>query len=110
MFYVRSLFPRLCIHLLLSSEWEAVAAFLAIVCSSFVPVNRGSTMRSILTPLGNEEYLGVRRGNKLVARTWVQNCFGDGPPSKLNSTYHYCFALLAVPFEYADNLADFDFP
>ncbi|CAL1126778.1 unnamed protein product [Cladocopium goreaui] len=61
----------LCIHLLLSSEWEAVAAFLAIVCSSFVPVNRGSTWRSILTPLGNEEFVGVRRGNKLVARSVI---------------------------------------
>lgn len=88
MSYVQRLLPRLCIHLLLSSEWEAVAAFLAIVCSSFVPVNRGSTWRSIVTPLGNEEFLGVRRGNKLVARTRVQIVLETELLSNLSSTSH----------------------
>ena len=58
---------RLAIHLLLCSD--SVAAFYAVVCSSWVPVNRGSTLRDILTPLGNEDYPSVRRGNKLTART-----------------------------------------
>lgn len=60
---------RLCIHILLCGEWEGIVAFLAIVCSSWVPVNRHSTMRSLLTPLGNEDYPSVRRSNKLTART-----------------------------------------
>ena len=42
--------PRLCIHLLLCSENPA--AFLAIVCSSMVPVSRGSSLRDILCPTG----------------------------------------------------------
>ncbi len=60
--------PRLCIHLVLSSKWEALISFLAIVCSSWVPVNRGSTSRSILTPLGDENFVPVRKGNKMVSR------------------------------------------
>ena len=59
--------PSLCIHLLLSSD-PYVAAFLAVVCSSMVPINRGSTLRSILTPLGCEDFPGVRRSNKMISR------------------------------------------
>ncbi|CAK9002312.1 unnamed protein product [Durusdinium trenchii] len=61
----------LCIHLLLTSEWEQVVAFFAIVCSSYVPVNRHSTGRTLLTPLGNENYIGVRRSNKMTSRTVI---------------------------------------
>ena len=51
--------PRLAIHILLFGEWEQICAFYAIVCSSWVPVNRGSTGRSIMTPLGCEDYPNV---------------------------------------------------
>ena len=68
---------RLGIHLLLSSEF--VAAFFAVVCSSYVPVNRGSTGRSLMTPLGNEDYPHVRRSNKMTSRTFqeygIECCF-----------------------------------
>lgn len=59
---------RLAIHLLLCSEWEGIATFLATVCGSWVPVNRGSTGRTILTPLGNENFAAVRKANKMVSR------------------------------------------
>ena len=62
--------PRLCIHLLLTSQWEQLVAFFAIVCSSYVPVNRHSTGRTLLTPLGNQHFIGVRRSNKMTSRTW----------------------------------------
>ena len=73
---------RLAIHLLLHSEFEAAVAVLAVVCSSMVPVNRGSTDRSFMTPLGNEYFLAVRKSNKLTSRipyakpVWfAMNCF-----------------------------------
>ncbi|CAL1152822.1 unnamed protein product [Cladocopium goreaui] len=59
----------LAIHLLLHSEFEAAVAVLAVVCSSMVPVNRGSTDRSFMTPLGNEYFLAVRKSNKLTSRS-----------------------------------------
>lgn len=60
--------PRLAIHILLFGEWEQICAFYAIVCSSWVPVNRGSTGRSIMTPLGCEDYPNVRASNKMTSR------------------------------------------
>lgn len=64
---------RLAIHLVLCGEWEQLASFLATVCGSWVPVNRGSTGRSIVTPLGNENYVNVRKSNKMVSRTLVSD-------------------------------------
>lgn len=61
--------PRLCIHLILHAEFEAAIGVLAVVCSSWVPVNRGSTGRSLMTPLGNENFISVRKGNKLTSRS-----------------------------------------
>ena len=54
---------------MLSSEWNCICTFLALVCSSWTPVNRGSTGRSIMTPLGCEDYPHVRKSNKLTSRT-----------------------------------------
>ena len=59
---------RLGIHLILSSDFENFAAFFAVVCSTWVPVNRGTGMRSILTPLGNEDFLSIRKSNKMTSR------------------------------------------
>ncbi|CAK9088197.1 unnamed protein product [Durusdinium trenchii] len=61
----------LCVLLLLNGEWEAMVCTFAIVCSSWVPVNRHSTHRSLLTPLGNENFTGVRRANKMTSRTVI---------------------------------------
>ena len=61
---------NLCIHLILISD-PALALFLAVVCSAWVPVNRGSTQCSILTPLGCEDFPGVHRANKMMSRTRV---------------------------------------
>ena len=67
---------RLCIHLMLCSEWESIAAYFAIVCSSWVPVNRGSTGRSIMTPLGNEDFIPVRKANKMTSRN-LETCYSS---------------------------------
>lgn len=56
---------------MLSSEWHLICTFLAVVCSSWTPVNRGSTGRSIMTPLGCEDYPHVRKSNKLTSRTRI---------------------------------------
>ena len=42
-----------------------------------VPVNRGSTMRDILTPEGNEDFPAVRRSNKMTSR---MVCFETNTP------------------------------
>ena len=59
---------RLAIGLVLRSEFAALVAFFAVCCSSFVPINRGTGDRSILTPEGNEQIPSVRRSNKLMSR------------------------------------------
>ena len=59
---------RLCIQLILNSEFKAALAVLAVVCSSMVPVNRASNGRSIMTPLGFEDFVPVRKSNKLTSR------------------------------------------
>ena len=71
-------FPRLAVHLLLSGRWEDVYCFLAVVCLSWTPLNRGSTGRHIMTPLGCEDFLHVRKANKLTSRTHArsENIFG----------------------------------
>lgn len=72
-FYGPSFHIRLAIFLILNSEWEAAVGVLAVVCSSWVPVNRASAGRSWVTPLGNEDYLRVRKSNKLTARSLQSN-------------------------------------
>lgn len=52
---------------------EGFLLLAALVCSSFSAVNLGTSKRSVLTPEGDERVLGVRRGNKLTARTGTSN-------------------------------------
>jgi len=52
---------------------EGFLLLAALVCSSFSAVNLGTSKRSVLTPEGDERVLGVRRGNKLTARTGTLN-------------------------------------
>lgn len=73
---------RLAIHLILRSEFNAAIGVLAVVCSSWVPVNRASTGRDLMTPLGNENFVAVRKSNKLTSRKGacdpVKVCGGQG--------------------------------
>lgn len=62
---------RLAIAWILRSEFGLVVALFAVCCSSFVPVNRGTGARSLLTPLGDMLVPSVRRSNKLMSRTGV---------------------------------------
>ena len=44
-------------------------ALCATVCSTFVPINKGTSMRSPTSPLGNQEQPSVQLGNILASRT-----------------------------------------
>lgn len=55
--------------LVLQGRAQELIAFLAPVCSSYSAVNLGTSMRSLLTPLGQICNTSVRRGNKMIART-----------------------------------------
>lgn len=68
LFFAWEVHLRLAIGLVLRSEFAALVAFFAVCCSSFVPINRGTGDRSILTPEGNEQIPSVRRSNKLMSR------------------------------------------
>ena len=58
----------LAIKLVLRSRFNACVAFFAILCSSFVPVNRGTGSRDLLVPEGDENVVSVRKSNKLLSR------------------------------------------
>lgn len=58
----------LAIKLILRSEFNSAVAIFAVLCSSFVPVNRGTGSRDILVPEGNENVVSVRKSNKLLSR------------------------------------------
>ncbi|CAE7227590.1 unnamed protein product [Symbiodinium sp. CCMP2456] len=59
------------ISLVLRSKLDQLVAAFGVVCSSFVPINRGTSKRSFLCPHGDESVVGVRRGNKLMARSTI---------------------------------------
>lgn len=63
----------LAIRIILRSSFNDLAAMFAVVCSSFVPVNRGTGGRDLLVPEGDENVPSVRRGNKLLCRILVLN-------------------------------------
>lgn len=65
--------PRLALAMVLAGCVEGFLLLAALVCSSFSAVNLGTSKRSVLTPEGDERVLGVRRGNKLTARTGTLN-------------------------------------
>lgn len=65
----KALLPRLAILLILNGHYGALAAMLGVVCGTWSVVNRSTSMRDILVPLGQTCFLSVRRGNKMVGRT-----------------------------------------
>ena len=60
---------RLAIALILQGQPAAMLAVLAIVCSSWSAVNKGTSERDELIPLGANYKPSVRSANKMVART-----------------------------------------
>ncbi|CAE7216775.1 unnamed protein product, partial [Symbiodinium microadriaticum] len=62
---------RIAVSLILRSKLDHLVAAFGVVCSSFVPVNRGTSKRSYLCPRGDENVVSVRKGNKLMAREYT---------------------------------------
>ena len=60
--------PRLAISLILASKLDELVAAFAVVCSTWTPVNQGTSKRSFLCPLGDQNVAAVRRGNKMMSR------------------------------------------
>ena len=57
--------------MILEGHFGLLVALMGVVCSSWSIVNRGTSCRDVLTPLGQVAYLSVRCANKMVSRTWV---------------------------------------
>ena len=55
--------------MLLRGKAPGLVTTWAVVCSSYSIVNVATSMRSLLTPLGNVYNTKVIRGNRMVART-----------------------------------------
>jgi hypothetical protein len=53
---------------ILNCDFENFAVLIALVCSSWTPMNMGTSKRSILTPLGDEAVPSVKQGNVMAAR------------------------------------------
>lgn len=61
----------LAIKLILRSSFNHCISISATCCSSWVPVNRGTGLRDLLVPMGNEFVVSVRKANKMVSRNLV---------------------------------------
>lgn len=61
----------LAVKLILRGAFNNLVGLFAVVCSSFVPVNRGTGSRDLMVPEGNESVPSVRRSNKLMSRKLV---------------------------------------
>ena len=59
---------RICIWLVLQSSFNDCFNLLAVVCTSFTPVNAGTSKRSILLPSGNTALPYVCDGNSMCER------------------------------------------
>ena len=70
-FCVRFVLVRLAVSLVLRSKLDEVVAAFGVCCSSFIPINRGTSSRDILCPEGNEQVVSVRKTNKMMSRTGV---------------------------------------
>lgn len=59
---------RLAIKLCLHGRLGEALYVVAVVCSSWSAVNKGTSQRDVLTPLGDPSITGVRAGNQMVSR------------------------------------------
>ena len=60
---------RLSVYAMLNSRFEEAFASVGLCCSSYVVTSRGSTHRSFITPMGNENFLKVMLSNQMTSRT-----------------------------------------
>ena len=58
--------------LVLRSKFDGMAAAFGVCCSSFIPINMGTSGRDLLCPEGNEQVVSVRKANKMMGRTGAQ--------------------------------------
>ena len=59
---------RLAIKLILQAKFEQFATIWGVVCSTWVSINAGTALRSMLHPMGNPLAASVRGGNLMVSR------------------------------------------
>jgi hypothetical protein len=46
-----------------------VVLTIAVVCSSWISINAGTSKRTMLTPMGDDNVPSVRKSNKMVSRS-----------------------------------------
>lgn len=61
-------FLRLALSAIVRSKFGAMICLMGVVCSSWVTINAGTSLRTWLAPMGNPEVESVRIANKMVAR------------------------------------------
>ena len=64
-----TVYLRLAIQAILQTDDDGFTVLLAVLCSTWSSVSRGSTFRSYLCPLGDETRQCVSQGNVMVARS-----------------------------------------
>ena len=53
---------------MLRSRLDGLVAALGVCCSSWIPINKGTSKRDCLVAHGDEQMPSVRRANKMMAR------------------------------------------
>lgn len=71
----------------LSCQSAGQVVVIAVVCSSFVSISRGSTGRSYLNPCGWKHVSSVALGNLLAARPGLCPCLGIWPHENSNPQF-----------------------
>ena len=64
---------RLMVYLVLSGTYMHMLVVMAVCCSSWVALSKGSTGRSEITPMGCTVYIKVQEANKMVSRRGLQH-------------------------------------
>ena len=75
--YICTLIVRICIWLVLQCSEDNFFCLLALVCSSWTPVNAGTSKRSLVLPSGNELLAYVCDGNSMCERS-LGSCRSQG--------------------------------
>ena len=76
--------------LILRGELDGLVGSLACVCSSYVPVNAGTSKRDLLCALGDDNVVSVRKSNKMTSRWDVRTTFLSPP------WFYACACLLYI--------------
>ena len=80
------LHSRLAVGTILNGKWGDLLCVLGVVCSTWVAVNKGTSRRSEVLPMGDPSRPSVRESNLMVSRT--------GLPASLSATHASPLALL----------------